>query len=125
MASDHRVCFRFQLPPDLFLRAPVGLWPRSKQGCLVVVEADGAVTITSFDRHLTFACEQVCTMASAFLRSLGRSSLPRAFAATLDGPHCRTRPIDYAISLDARVSIARTRDKPHVSGDPVALVASR
>jgi len=110
----HHVTFRFRLPPTLMLRAPVGAWPRAPRGASVDVAADGAVVVTSVDRHETYARDQVIKVAARFLGLIDADVPMTALPASLSAPSCRARPEIYAIALGAKVSIARTDRAPHL-----------
>ncbi len=109
---DHHVILAFRLPSALLLHAAPGIWPRSPRGCTVEVAADGSITVTSFDRHESYATEQVQRVAIAFLRATVRDAPPTAIAAALSAPSTRARWLGYAITLGAKVSIAQTAVKP-------------
>jgi hypothetical protein len=124
MADRKLVTFRFTLPGALLLRAPVGAWPRAPRGVRLTVEAGGAVTVVSFDRLESYARRQALDAASAFLRVMDRGQGALTFPAVLT-PANGESPIHYAVVVGAEVSIARTREKPHLgeAGAPqLALV---
>jgi hypothetical protein len=120
MVLPHQVIMRFTLLPALLLHAPIGRWGKTPRGVDLVVERDGAVTITGHDHLETYAVQQVLRCAARFLKSLDRDTAARAIAATLESPSTRRgmlrAPDRYAIALDAEVSIARTDRAPAVFG---------
>jgi hypothetical protein len=107
MSASHHVVFKFRLPPVLLLHAEPGIWPRSPRGCTVVMTEDGAVTVTSVDHSQTYA--------GAFLRASVRDAPATMLTAELDAPYCRERPVQFQISLGARVSIAQTEVRPYLA----------
>jgi hypothetical protein len=112
--GDHHVRFSFQLPPALLLLAPVGRWPKAPRGCSLCVDDDGSVVVTSIDGSQAYAHDQVMQLTMTFLKSL-RAITPHVITGTMSAPYCRERPEVYSISFGARVSIARTRDRPMVA----------
>jgi len=123
LPSDrHHVVFQFRLPPVLLLHAQPGLWPRAPRGASVDVGEDGAVVVTSYDHLETYARDQVLRVACAYLRACVRNAPPVTIRATLSAPSCRQRPVGYAISLGAKVSIAETNARPVVIGAGEAML---
>jgi hypothetical protein len=109
MADRALVTFRFTLPAAL--RPLVVLtMPR---GAVVHAGADGLVTVASLDRSETYARNQVLEVAATLLSALDRGQGAVTFPAVLM-PSNGEPPIHYAVSLGAKVSIARTREKPHL-----------
>jgi len=106
------VNFRFRLPDALLLRAPVGEWPRAPRGARLEVGAGGAVTVTSYDSHESFAREQVLRLAASFLRAIDSDVPPTVLPATLGNGE---REQCYAIALGAKVSISRASEAPLVA----------
>jgi hypothetical protein len=118
----HHVVLRFRLPPVLLLHAEPGLWPRSPRGGDLVLLADGAVTVTSQDHHESYGVDQVRRVALQWLRATVRNAPPTSIAATLSSPSLRRRRGPdghevYAIVIGAKVSIARTDERPAAIGE--------
>jgi hypothetical protein len=110
--ADHHVIFSFRLPPVLLLHVEPGVWPRSPRGCAVVVAPDGLVTITSVDHLQSYACDQVLRLARQFLAASVKYPPLTSIDAELSAPYCRDRPVQFKISLGAKVSIAQTSTTP-------------
>jgi hypothetical protein len=114
-AADHRVYFSFTLPTAMMLSVPSGLWDHTPRGCSIEVAAGGDVQVTSVDHSEVYARNQALQTTLRFLKSLPRLQIPETVTAELSAPSCRSRPERYAITLDAKVSIADTRWKPMVA----------
>ena len=112
------VCFAFHLPPVRSIRARAGDWARAPRGCKVYVGYDGDVEVTSFDGLETYAIERVLETAASFLREIDSNMPPLTIPARITLPEGRGPPIAYAISLGARVSIARTAHAPFIEKEP-------
>ena len=120
LRAMHPVTFRFRLPPVLMLRAPLGPWRRAPRGVDLDVGRGGDILVACRDGSELHARNQVLQTAAAFLRAADRNVPPMTFMATLE-PGNGERPIRYAISLGARVSIARTQENPLVVGQGADL----
>ena len=107
-----RVCFLFRLPPVLLVGVTFGAWPRAPRGCTLEVEGNGAVTVSCSDGLETYAVDQVLATAASFLREIDRNAPPTMMPARLVFPRGRGSSVAYAISIGARVSIARTAFAP-------------
>jgi hypothetical protein len=117
MRAVEPLLFIFHLPPVLMRGVPIGVWPRAPRGCRLEVEACGTVTVASVDALESYATEQVFKTTGAFLREAIMSAAPpTSLPACLTPRAGRGAPIAYAISLGARVSIARTAFEPIVIG---------
>jgi hypothetical protein len=113
------VTFEFRLPPALMLLAQPGDWNRSPRGAVLNVGRDGSVAVTSFDRHESFARNQVLKVAAAFLRTVDDRLTAHLLIATLF-PGNGDRAIRYSIALGARVSITPTLTQAElIAGDDV------
>jgi hypothetical protein len=110
-STAHHVTFRFRLPPALLLRAPLGFWPRAPRGCTLDVGEEGNVLVTSLDRHMSYATDQVLKTAARFLAAIGADAPLQRLTGFLSTPATREagagHPARYSIALGAKVSITR------------------
>jgi hypothetical protein len=110
---DEAVRFRFHLPPALLVRAPIGDWPRAPRGVVLHVGPGGQIRVSARNGSESYARGQVLQTAASFLRSIDHNLAPATFRAELT-PANGEAPIRYAITIGARVSIARTAEEPAV-----------
>lgn len=123
MTDACTVTFRFKLPGVLLLRAEIGAWSRSPKGVVCDVTRDGTVTISCTNWSELHARGMVISTAASFMRRIDNGIPPTAIPAKLSGaPSAKGREIDYAITLGARISIARTGEAPEVFGNPLLAV---
>jgi hypothetical protein len=118
----------FRLPPALQLMAGPGRWRHASADVTITIAADGAVEVSCADALETHARHQVLNETMRFLRILSRQAPALAIPAALTAPSQGGRPDHYAISIGARVSIARTREEPALlgpEGPKAKLVAVR
>jgi hypothetical protein len=116
------VTLSFRLPPVLMLRAPLGAWRRAPRGVTLDVGEDGTVTASCVNGSELYARTQVMTAAASFLRAMDSNIPPITIPAKMTAPSLGDRTVDYAISLGARVTIARTGEAPAVWGNPLLAV---
>lgn len=103
--------FRFTLPAALLACAPRGEWPGAPHGASLHVGLTGDVRVTCRNFSETYARARVQTAAAAFLRAISADAPMMTIAAELV-PGNGDAPIQFSVSLGARVVIARTAEAP-------------